>query len=87
MNVSKSTPTINTHLLWEYDISTFNFDSSKQVVIERIIERGRIEDWHEMMAYYGKEKVLKVAARSKQLSERDKNFTIIFVESPLAYAS
>ncbi|MFT7121743.1 MAG: hypothetical protein ACJAZ9_001929 [Neolewinella sp.] len=69
------------HLLWEYDLSSFNYDRSWFIVIERVIERGDIIQWRTVQNYYGKEKLLEVAAESRQLSERDKNFTSIYVNS------
>jgi len=78
---------ISPHLLWEYDLSTFDFDRSKAIIIERVIERGRLSDWQAIYSYYGKEEILEVAKNSKQLSARDKVFTTIFVNSPLIYAA
>ena len=66
---------ISSHLLWEYDLATFDFDRSAFIVIERVIERGTLEDWREMIVYYGIEKVVEVSQKSKQLSTRDKAVT------------
>lgn len=71
------------HLLWEYDQSKFNYRRGATVVIERVIERGTIEEWREIVRFYGKEKVLEVAEGSRQLDARDKHFTKIFVDSNL----
>ena len=69
------------HLFWEYDLKNFDFDKSYFIVIERVIERGTIEQWRTMQQYYGKKKVLEVAEKSKQLSQRDKQFARLFVNS------
>ena len=69
------------HLLWEYDLQKFNYKKSFFIVIERVIERGTLEQWREVQLFYGKEKILEVARQSKQLSIRDKQFTEIFVNS------
>jgi hypothetical protein len=70
-------------LLWEYDLATFDFDQSKEIVIERVIQRGNLKDWQIAFAIYGKDALLHTAQYSKQLSERDRNFTKILVDSPL----
>lgn len=80
-------PEISKHLLWEYDLETFNYDRSRRVVIERVIERGTLVDWREIYRYFGKEIILNIAKSSRQLSERDKSFTEIFVNSSLIYAT
>lgn len=80
-------PDISRHLLWEYDLNTFNYDRSKRVVIERVIERGTLKDWREIVRYFGKNEILNIARLSKQLSKRDKRFAEIFVHSSLIHAS
>lgn len=81
MTQPKTLPKIRPHLLWEYDLATFDFERSAQVVIERIIKRGKMEEWDEMLRFYGVEKVLEVARQSRQLDKRDRGFTEIFVHS------
>ena len=73
------------HLLWEYNLSTFDFEKSKKVVIERIIERGRLEDWQWMVNRYGGITILEVSGKSKGLSNRDKHFTQLFLNSTLLH--
>jgi Family of unknown function (DUF6922) len=77
----KSKPKLRRHLLWEYDFGRFDFDRSAAVVIERVVERGNMEEWREIMRYYGREKILEEARKSRQLDHRDKNFTEIYVYS------
>lgn len=77
----KPVPQIRKHLLWEYDFDNFDYLLSKKIVIERIIERGNLKEWKEMLQFYGKDTVLEVARNSKQLDRKEKNFTEIFVDS------
>ncbi|MEN0002676.1 MAG: hypothetical protein AAF798_00985 [Bacteroidota bacterium] len=74
-----STLPISPHLLWEYDLATFDFERSQSIVIERVIERGNLQDWRTIYAAYGKKAILATAVDSKQLSERDKAFTKLFI--------
>ena len=69
------------HLFWEYDMKKFDFDKSFFIVIERVIERGTIQQWKLVQRYYGKEKILEVVRKSKQLTKRDKLFAELFVNS------
>lgn len=71
------------HLLWEYDMDKFDFDKSWFIVVERVIERGNILEWRQTQNYYGKEKMLKVANASRQLTNRDKAFTKLYIHSNL----
>ena len=77
----EAVPQIRKHLLWEYNLDVFNYKRSSKIVIERIIERGNLKEWKEMLRFYGRETVLEVARKSKQLDKKEKNFTEIFVDS------
>ena len=85
--MSDSIQYISSHLLWEYNLETFDFHKSKQVVIERIVQRGNLYDWRIMMDCYSKADILEVVRNSRHLSKKDKSFTEIFVDSPLAHAA
>jgi hypothetical protein len=76
-------PSIRKHLLWDFDYSTFDFTKGSSLIIERVIERGNLSDWKEMLHFYGKDLVLQQARKSKQLTQKDKNFTEIIINSPL----
>ncbi len=77
----KTKPNIPAFLLWEYDLNTFNYDKSYKIVIERVLERGSMEDWKEIVSFYPLEKILETIDWSAQLQERDKNFSKLFLKS------
>lgn len=79
-------PNIPAFLLWEYDLATFNYDKSYKIVIERILQMGKIEDWQEMIRYYSTEKIVETIDWSAQLDKRDKDFSIFFLKSDMLYA-
>lgn len=74
-------PKIRPHLLWEYDLNNFDFSLAAAIVIERVIERGNMSEWQEIIRYYGREIILEIARNSKQLDQKHKNFTEIYVYS------
>ena len=76
-----SVPNIRPHLLWEYDMATFDYSTAAAILIERVVERGTIQEWQEIVAYYGKTTILEVVAKSSQLSPRDKAFAAILIPS------
>jgi hypothetical protein len=49
---------INQQLLWEYDLEKFNYKKSYKIVIERVLERGNLEEWREMVRLYTREQIL-----------------------------
>jgi hypothetical protein len=78
---------INTALLWEYDLETFNYDKSYKIVIERVLERGNLEEWREMVELYPRGKILETIDWSAQLEQRDKEFARFFLDSEFLYAA
>jgi hypothetical protein len=72
---------IRPHLLWEYNFATFDFQNGAAIVVERVINRGNMEDWKALTAHYSKEKIIELANLSKQLSERDERFAALFIYS------
>lgn len=72
---------INPALLWEYDLETFNYDKSYKIVIERVLERGNLDEWREMVQIYTREQILETIEWSAQLEQRDKDFSRMFLNS------
>ena len=78
-------PKIPKTLLWEYNLDTFDFDKSYKIVIERVLQRGNLDDWKQIVAYYSNQQILETIDWSAQLEERDKNFSKMFLKSDLLY--
>ena len=72
---------INSALLWEYDLETFNYEKSYKLVIERILQLGNLEDWKKMVACYPLTKNLETIGWSAQLDKKDKDFATLFLKS------
>ena len=83
----QSKPKIRPQLLWEYDLETFNWERSYKIVIERVVQRGWINEWKEIYKFYGPEKILETVDWSKQLDKRDKDFARLFLKSDLLHAA
>ena len=49
----KRGPKVRPSLLWEYDLSAFDWQSMRALVVERVIERGWDEDYYALFALYG----------------------------------
>ncbi|HEY2583034.1 MAG TPA: hypothetical protein VGI43_14570 [Mucilaginibacter sp.] len=65
---------INPTLLWEYNLSDFDFQQMRDIVVQRVIERGWPNDWWAALNLYG-EKGMKDAIKSiPYLNDKDMNF-------------
>ena len=83
----KTKPNIPGNFLWEYDLETFNYDKSYKIVIERVLERGNLEEWREILNYYGEQKILNTIEWSAQLNKRGKDFSRFFLKSDFLNAA
>jgi len=79
--VQRPRPNIPANLLWEFDYKKFNFDKSYKIVIERVLERGTLEQWREMVKYYTRAQILETIEWSAQLDKREKEFSVFFLDS------
>jgi hypothetical protein len=43
----------NPALLWEYNLNNFDWNEMRGLVVERVIERGSMEDYYAMLNFYG----------------------------------
>jgi hypothetical protein len=74
-------PHISDALLWEYNLKAFHWDKSYKIVIERVLERGNLKEWREIVRFYGKEKILETVEWSAKLKEKEKEFSRFFLIS------
>ena len=46
---------VSPSLLWEYDLSSkdWDWDKMSKIVVQRVIEQGRKEDYYAMLQMYG----------------------------------
>lgn len=80
-------PNINSAHLWEYNLETFNWVKSYKIVIERVLERGNLEEWKEMVKFYSRSQIVETIEWSAQLDQRDKEFSRFFLDSDYLHAA
>ena len=49
----KDNPQISPHLLWDIDKSKFDWEKMKVFIVERVIERGTMDDFYAILQVYG----------------------------------
>lgn len=66
---------ISNSLFWEYDLSNFNWEDMKVLVVQRVIERGWPKDFYAMIKKYGGiENIRHIIKEIPFLSDKDMNF-------------
>ena len=66
---------ISKSLLWEYDLSNFDWNDMRTLVVKRVIERGWIDDFYAAIKLYGGiENFQNIIKEIPSLSHKDINF-------------
>ena len=68
------TARIRESLLWEYDLSRFDWQAMRLIVVQRVVERGRMEDFYALLNMYGIEGVRESIKEKPVMSPKDMSF-------------
>ena len=68
------TARIRESLLWEYDLSRFDWQAMRLIVVQRVVERGRMEDFYALLNMYGIEGVRESIKEIPVMSPKDMSF-------------
>lgn len=74
------TERISPAILWDYDITSTDWDWNKmaKTVVQRVIERGRKEDYYAMLQMYGGfEGVREIVKKIPYLTKKDMNWCCV----------
>jgi len=74
---------VRDHLLWEFNLETFDYQKSRSMVVERVVQRGDTDDWLTVFNLYGYEGVREQIKQIPYLNNKDMNFVRVIFEIPL----
>jgi len=66
----KAKPQFHRRIFWDVNFDKLDYDKYANFVIERVFERGDIEDIRQCRRYYGDEKVATALLNAKYLMKR-----------------
>ena len=64
-------------LLWEFDLDRFNWQLMRNVVVQRVLERGRMDDFYAILNLYGEEGVKAALRAIPYMSDKNMNFVCV----------
>lgn len=82
---SRTAPVFNKRIFWDVDFEKLDYDAKFRFVIERVFDRGDVEDIRNCRRYYGDEKVTEVLLNAKFLSETTMYLASAVINRPLKY--
>ncbi len=83
MNIEKTIPVFARRIFWDVNFDTLDYDQKANFIIERVFERGDIEDIRNCRRYYGEEKVSRALLNAKFLSLPTTYLASAIIDRPL----
>jgi len=74
---------INPKLLWEYDLNGFDYIGMRNLVVQRVVERGWPDDYFAILNLYGEDGVKDAIRQISSLNKKDMNFVSKVFSIPL----
>ncbi len=74
---------LNPKLLWDYDLKDFDYNKMKDVVVQRVVERGWPKDWYFILNRYGITGVRSSIMNIPYLNDKDMYFVSQQFDIPL----
>lgn len=65
-------------LFWDVDIDTIDINKHKKFIIERVIKKGSMHDWHTALSLYGKDTVRDKVLTIRTLDPKSLNFLSLY---------
>ncbi|MGK2864951.1 MAG: DUF6922 domain-containing protein [Chitinophagaceae bacterium] len=79
----KPIPIFNKRIFWDVVFENINYDTKANFVIERVFERGDVDDIRNCRRYYGDEKVTEALLNAKFLPEYTMYLASAVINKPL----
>lgn len=81
--MERKPPTFDRRIFWDVDHERMDMDAKWRFVIERVFERGDVEDIRQCRRYYGDDKVRTALLEAKFLPEHRLSLASAVVDEPL----
>ncbi len=76
--MNKRTPDIRKILFWDIDYANLDWGKSAKFIIQRVFERGSMNEISELYKYYGKKKIIAELKSIDNFSERINDFILLY---------
>ncbi len=70
-------------LFWDVDVKTIDLQKHRLSVIERTAMRGRMDEFRNMVQYYGKETVKDTLLHARYLDKRTLSYCSVIFDVPI----
>ncbi len=81
--MDKPKPVFDKRIFWDVSFEQLDYDAKANFVIERVFERGDVEDIRQCRRYYGDEKVAEALLIAKYLPEHRMHLAAAVIDKPV----
>jgi hypothetical protein len=81
--LNQTKPIFNKRIFWDVVFENIDYDAKANFVIERVFERGDVDDIRNCRRYYGDEKVTEALLNAKFLPEHTTYLASAVINRPL----
>ena len=79
----KQKPILQKRIFWDVNFEVIDYDKNARFIIERVFERGDVEDIRQCRRYYGDKKVAEILLTAKYLPERRLHLAAAVIDKPI----
>lgn len=83
MHTNKPKPVFNKRIFWDVNFDNIDYDDKTNFIIERVFERGDVEDIRQCRRYYGDETVAHALLNAKFLPLQTIYLAAAVIDRPL----
>lgn len=80
---SEKIPILDKCIFWDVNFSNLDYDKKANFIIERVFERGDVEDIRQCRRHYGDEKVSDALLNAKFLMEHTMHLASAIIDKPI----
>lgn len=74
---------LSPHLFWDVALDSVDFQKNKQLIVDRVLHRGTLQEWNFIIDYYGKDELIKILYDLPVIAPKEANFVkLIFNLDP-----
>lgn len=69
-------------IFWDTQYDSIHWEKNASYVVDRVLHYGTLRDWHEVLAYYGSDRVKDIALNMRNMDKRVLNYCSVFFNTP-----
>ena len=81
--VIKKVPKLSRRIFWDVDFDGLDYDKRAWVIIERVFDRGDVDDIRQCRRYYGDEQITEVLLNARFLREHRMYLAAAVINKPV----